>query len=364
MSRTSIVALDLSPDSPNLTPAQKRFKNLTRQITRVRDSIALWHANVPEYRKVRAERLVPSLEQFRDVKKQWIIELDRQLDQKGWTRRERDDLREIICEEADEWLSLNKDDTLAAIARKRRPRDSELMQELELLAMKEMAESIFGVDLGSMDDLKSEEDISERIQQRLGEARDAEAAKPKKTRPKSVAQQRKADEAAEAAQSLRDIFRKLASALHPDREPDEARRAQKTELMQRVNSAYAANDLLTLFALQLEIEQIDTTHIQSASEGQLTRYNRILGAQLKNLKEELDRCEAGFIIEFGLDFLDKVNPRDLMGVLEHQARMVKSELALTEHHLAHVSDRAHLKAWIRAERTRRALMADPFEGFI
>ncbi len=47
------------------------------------------------------------------------------------------------------------------------------------------------------------------------------------------------------------------AVLHPDREPDEAERVRKTELMQRVNEAYSKKDLLQLVALQLEIEQID-----------------------------------------------------------------------------------------------------------
>ncbi|WP_341888453.1 hypothetical protein [Variovorax sp. YR752] len=45
---------------------------------------------------------------------------------------------------------------------------------------------------------------------------------------------------------MRDIFRKLASALHPDRETDAQQRKVKTALMQKANQAYAANDLLAL----------------------------------------------------------------------------------------------------------------------
>jgi curved DNA-binding protein CbpA len=42
---------------------------------------------------------------------------------------------------------------------------------------------------------------------------------------------------------VREVFRKLASELHPDRETDPAEHARKTELMQRVNQAYKAGDL-------------------------------------------------------------------------------------------------------------------------
>jgi len=62
-----------------------------------------------------------------------------------------------------------------------------------------------------------------------------------------------------ATQSIREIFRKLASALHPDRETDRKGREVKTALMLQVNRAYAGNDLLTL--LELQIEQVDASHI-------------------------------------------------------------------------------------------------------
>ena len=52
--------------------------------------------------------------------------------------------------------------------------------------------------------------------------------------------------ALEASQSVRDVYRKLVSALHPDREADGAERERKTALMQRANQAYERNDLLEL----------------------------------------------------------------------------------------------------------------------
>ena len=48
------------------------------------------------------------------------------------------------------------------------------------------------------------------------------------------------------SQSIREVYRKLAGALHPDRESDPQERERKTALMQRVNQAYAKNNLLQL----------------------------------------------------------------------------------------------------------------------
>jgi hypothetical protein len=100
----------------------------------------------------------------------------------------------------------------------------------------------------------------------------AKAAKRKPSAAAPAREERHAVEADQLKQSVRDIFRKLTSQLHPDREPDAAERARKTALMQRVNVAYAANDLLALLELQLEVEQIDQAELD---EGRCLRENTL-----------------------------------------------------------------------------------------
>lgn len=43
-------------------------------------------------------------------------------------------------------------------------------------------------------------------------------------------------------QSLKTVYLKIASIIHPDREPDEAKKEEKTELLQRANEAYEQED--------------------------------------------------------------------------------------------------------------------------
>jgi hypothetical protein len=99
----------------------------------------------------------------------------------------------------------------------------------------------------------------------------------------------------------RESCRELASLLHPDRETDPRERKAKNALMQRVNQAYAANDLLTLQELQLQVEQIDLGHIAKASNERLKHCDRVLSEQLQELKHELARVEAGVRFDFNLD---------------------------------------------------------------
>jgi hypothetical protein len=98
----------------------------------------------------------------------------------------------------------------------------------------------------------------------------------------------------DVSQALRDVYRKLVSALHPDREPDPDARERKTRQMQQVNLAYDASDLLTLLGLQLEIEQIDAAHLSSVPPQRLTHYNQILRDQLAGVESELELCVEPF----------------------------------------------------------------------
>ncbi len=75
---------------------------------------------------------------------------------------------------------------------------------------------------------------------------------------------------------------------HPDREPDEAAKAHKTELIQRVTNAYQENDFLTLLKLQIEYLEEEEADASFLAEDMLKRYNKILQKQLNEIKQEVD----------------------------------------------------------------------------
>ena len=150
---------------------------------------------------------------------------------------------------------------------------------------------------------------------------------------------------------MREIYRKLASSLHPDRETDPAERERKTALMQRVNQAYANNKLLELLQLQLEIEQIDPEHIAGLSEERLKHYNRVLAEQLKELQQEVNEVEGHFMMEFGLDPYQRLKPAGLMRELRADLQVLERENLRLNRELNWLrADPAAIKDWIKAER--------------
>jgi len=83
------------------------------------------------------------------------------------------------------------------------------------------------------------------------------------------------------------LFRRLAQALHPDREPDESRRALKQQLMGRALAARTARDLDTLLALHVQ-------HIGEALPGiDPDVLERSLERQLEGMRRALTRLRSG-----------------------------------------------------------------------
>jgi hypothetical protein len=192
-------------------------------------------------------------------------------------------------------LSQGDDEALAVLREKHTRHSAKEDQRLEMELIESLLTDVLGLEVDENHGASSVEELLDhahrKAQQhaRFHRVDEHESGRRAKRSDAEDAARAKREQAAkEVNQSLRDVFRKLVSALHPDREPDSTERARKNQLMQRVNQAYEANDLLTLLGLQLEIEQIDATHLSSTGAERLAHYNQILREQLTRLEAELE----------------------------------------------------------------------------
>lgn len=154
----------------------------------------------------------------------------------------------------------------------------------------------------------------------------------------------------DASQTIRTVYRKLASALHPDREPDAEQRARKTALMARVNVAYEARNLLDLLQLQLEIEQIDTRSIAAMGEDALRRYNLVLAEQLDELRQETADTERSFRRQLGLGHGAEPTPARITRAIREQVRSLQQDIAYGQMERRELEDPRVLKQWLRLQR--------------
>jgi hypothetical protein len=167
---------------------------------------------------------------------------------KGLSRRHRAALGDRLAALAEDLLADGPDAELEALLERHGGMTPDERRNLELELAQEMMSGIFGADAVAgheADDVESlMTHVREKVaaqaeaQQREHEEREAaRAARGRRPTRAEQAAQRKAEAAREASRSVQEIYRKLASALHPDREPDEPQRRRKTLLMQRVNQA-------------------------------------------------------------------------------------------------------------------------------
>ena len=348
------LTITAAPGQP-LTPEHKRFNQLLRRLEAVRAELAAWDEPARAYAAAHAHRIRPLAQKLDAAHIALVRRLDELLGGRTrWSRGDRRLLREVLCEYASMLADDAEDPAVAAAMKALHDKHAEVDLETgkreALAGAKQMFEAMTGVDLGEVE-FDDEEAFAEHARRALASEQEAQEERRAQRRP-TAAQRRREREEAEATQSLREIYRKLATALHPDRAADEADRARRTELMQRANSAYEAKDLLALFALQLEIEQVDAQHLARAGAAKARQYARLLGEQIDELKAELDARRTAFCFEFGLDPEQPPKPAQLGAVLERSVRQWRADLAEAERELRDLADEARTRRWLREQKLR------------
>ncbi|HEU4601865.1 MAG TPA: hypothetical protein VFS24_07845 [Steroidobacteraceae bacterium] len=353
-----LISLKVAKARTSRSPEHQRFDQLLRQVERARAQLSAWRENQVRFRQAFSARVVPLRSELCAAKREWVVALDGILERKGWTKTERGTLEHVIRIQTLELLNeLGPDEALRTIYERHSDVTLEEEQERELDIARSMAERMTGVDLGD-EEIASEEDLFERVRAAMDEReREAQEANQRaKSRKKSAAQIKREEEASHALKSIREIYRRLVSSLHPDRESDPQRREQKNELMQRVNQAYEANDLLTLLEVQLEIDQIDAEELANASAERLRQYNKVLAEQLREIKEELSAAEDSFRVEFDID--SRINPHRLLDHIERMAQATQLETQAIKRDLGMLGDRQMVKQWLRWELRRMSSWSD------
>lgn len=363
--QTKAISIVSGKDHPHLSKEQKAFNALIKKIETKRASLAAWQEIIPVYQKKYASDYIPLVKTSQDIQIELVHCLDRASDQKGLTSSERNMIHDLISGMAGDLVAEHGDPELKNIYNKHSGSDYDAEEAASMTGLKSMLEDVIGVDLGDDLDISSPEEIFKRAQAHMHEqqaqfeaerqAYEEQQAKRKKTAKQiAKASQQQADEQ-QTSQSIRELYRKLVSALHPDREPDPQERERKTLLMQRINQAYDKKNLLLLLELQLELEHIDQTTINNISAGRLKHYNRILKEQLSELEHETFVTEDMFRAQFGISPFERLTPStimrnlaaDIVGI-QHAIRDLKSDLLAFQ-------DLKMLKAWLKTMRQRKRM---------
>jgi hypothetical protein len=153
---------------------------------------------------------------------------------------------------------------------------------------------------------------------------------------------------AEPQLALRSIYRKLASALHPDRAANEAERLRKTSLMARVNSANDRGDLSALMHLQHEVNLVDIDlHVQLDPE-RWQSLNKALQEQLKQISSEQRLLEQNIRQEFGLSY-GAINQKTLKLAARSELSSLQFSIDSLANTLQYIQTHRNFKSWIKQQ---------------
>ncbi len=341
-----------------LAPEQKLFNQLLAKIEKSKETLQTLLFWVGEHRVQYAKRTAQLEQQQQALQRQMVVFLDKRLqNSKGLSKPARAYVTQVVCSLAGSMINSPDGAAMAAIYERYAPEDAPDTQAAAAAAMQDMMADVFGLDIDDDEALGSPEEVMAAAMRKMQEQREKQASldAAQKARRRKTPKQLQADrEAIDADKVLRDIYRKLASALHPDREPDEQERQRKTALMVEVNVANEKKDLLALLQLQLKVEQIDPGAVSAMAQDKLRHFNRVLKEQAQSLQMELDQTQFMIRSEFDLPY-GAITPRSLELSLRHNVRAMEEIIGQMTQDLAQVQDDRGLKSWVKEQ---KALTAD------
>lgn len=357
---TSLLRIDAAAPQAPLSAEQQLFNAWVQRIAEQRAWLQAWDEAVQACRTRFARDGAPLRTRYLDLQADLAQYLDRQSARK-LSKLERQLLETCLLESAQQVADLS--DTAAQraameeLVRRYTPEEDAPDEEDAVLQESAGTESA----TPSSDDI--DWDDPEAVVQFLEAQEQAAAAQAERARAQHQAQrqQRKAAQAKKAkgptaaelaTQSLREVYRRLASRLHPDREQDPVERERKTALMQRVNIAYEAGRLMELLELQWEAEQMDPAKLAQLSDARLAPYNRMLEEQWSDLQRDAQARTQSFAREFGLESTTRLQPAKLMAQVRERLQQLQGGIDYLRQLLQALEDDPDtLRQWLKHERT-------------
>jgi hypothetical protein len=357
-SNQKLVNIAQGSDRRALSRAQKQFNRLSENIAAERERLREWQDTLALYQQRIGQDYEPLRKEYLQSRAELADLLDRAYDKPELKAGERKKIKHLLCAMTSDLLVEQDDPRLKEIYNRFSASDFDTAQaEADAEAgeaLKALLEGMFGREFGDDVDVSSPEKAEVAFKAAAAQAQErVQRTEERRSNRKKTAKQlqkeaREREEQQNAGKSIQEVFRKLAAALHPDREQDPRERERKTELMQRVNIAYGKKDLLQLLELQLQVEQIDQAHLDNIAEDRLQYFNKVLKGQLAELQQEIATLEAPIKMSLGFPPYMLLTPKKLLQLVKKDIKTMKDEVADLRRDLQALRNVSSLKAWLKA----------------
>ena len=279
--------LSVQQDSPNLSPQQKKLNRLIEQIEQQKLQLAAWQKAQAEIQQQARKTLVPIYTELHDILFQQLEQL--------WNS-----LQSYEFSKADIAQLDNKIQNLAAILKSSQVLSEQ--QKLKVIHIDHFYQQHAEHNQAKKNKKKPMIEIhdpTETYDQNLshkqadvdldGYEYDEQQHEVEREQHRLNRQKQKREQAQKMAeQSLKTVYLKIASIIHPDREQNEQLKVEKTEMLQHANQAYEQQDLFYLLKLQIQIEQNRGVAQKGLSNEQVKFYKLALDAQKQQLDDQID----------------------------------------------------------------------------
>lgn len=339
------------PEAAPLSRAAQAYNLQLRRVDTLRAQLADLDALGQQQRAERHRLLAPLQQRMRAARRAWVLALDAHLASDELGPRHRSVAARALCEHARALAEAGEADMAALHDRYSRHTLAQL-RHMAARHLREQLEAALGAPLQGVDDEADSDALWQAARQQWRDERDAvrekkrARAEARKSRPAAAAQQELALHL-DADTRLRRLFRQLASALHPDREPDEATRLHKTALMSEANAAYERKDLVTLLQVQQRAALVPTEAVASTSDEALMALTLLLKQQVAALERERAARQRDLALEHGLPEGVSAHADSLQAHLQTQVQTLEAEVRVLED--AQAQDVAGLRRWLNRQ---------------
>lgn len=343
-------------DAP-LSPAAQQLQRELARVERLKAQLAQMESIGQGYLNGSAQRLQPLRERLRQAQRGLALALAPWLeaDARGLSRAQQATARRLLCQLAQQ-LAAGGDADMAALHDRYSPQSLSDLRRAAADALRERLSDWLAPDdeaaqaAASPDELlgaaRRQWQAQTEAQRAQREARQAKREARKAQREPAPAALLEQQAQQDAGATLRQLYRQLASALHPDRAGDEAERQRMTALMSAANAAYGRRDLLALLDLQLQAELADPDHLERLSAQRLQAVSRLLKEQAASLERERQGEQQRWLHALDLPAGSRIDAAMLGRRLEEQELELLRELRAIEAGLEQAGEPAGLKAWL------------------
>ncbi len=335
-----------------LSAAARAFNLQLARIDKLNSQMADLDTWAQTHRLALQSRVKPLQREHSVLMRKMVLVIDQQLQGKGLAAGRRRAAVQVLCSLAG--ALANEGDAAMAELHDRHSAKTLAQQEREdQEELRAQLKAAFGEPPDGMDLEASPDDLLAAAMARLREAAQAEqerrrenAAKKKAKKKPSAAQAAAQLEQQDADTWLRQLFRQLASALHPDREPDPQARIAKTALMSEANAAYGRKDLVALMQIQQRASLAAPDAASRMGDDKLAALTRLLKQQVADLERERAARQSQLAHEFQVPLGLGVTPKTLHMVALEQESELEEALAVMQEDLALVQTDVGFKRWL------------------